>query len=101
MNKTYKEDQKLFFRTDYHYMHVKSLQEEHSAVLSTCIKIPNGFPLRQVKQYIFSISQSFPFRVVGRPSGPQIILENTSATTQMTTNSCAITVAENSKKGAA
>ena len=36
-------------------MQVKSLQEEHSAVLSTCIKIPNGFPVRQVQQ-LFNIS---------------------------------------------
>ena len=37
---TQKEDQKLFFKTDYGLMQVKILQNEHSAILSTFIKLP-------------------------------------------------------------
>ena len=37
-----KEDKKKDFNTDNRFMHVKSIAE-HSAVLLTCIKIPNDF----------------------------------------------------------
>ena len=35
-----KEDQKLVFKTNYHLMQVKSIKGEHSALLSTFIKLP-------------------------------------------------------------
>ena len=42
-----KEDQKLSFQDQYRLMQSKVLQnapmDEHSAVLLTCIKLPNGF----------------------------------------------------------
>ena len=54
---TQKEDQKLFFKTDYHLMQVKSTAEcsknasrEHSAILSTFIKLPFVF-----KTFVFSV----------------------------------------------
>ena len=49
-----KKDQKLVFKTDYRLMQVKSIAEcskrEHSAILSTCIKLPSVF-----KTFVLSI----------------------------------------------
>ena len=56
MNEDQKEDQKLFFKTDYRLMQVKSIAEcskrEHSAILSTYIKLPFVF-----KTSVMSISE--------------------------------------------
>ena len=46
-----KEDLNLVFKTDYRLMQVKSIHWEHSAIISTCFKLP---PV--LKTYVLSIS---------------------------------------------
>ena len=45
------QDQRLLFKTDYPLMHIKNIApREHSAILSTCIKLPSVF-----KTFVFPI----------------------------------------------
>ena len=76
---TQKEDQKLVFKTDYHLMQVKILQNaprEHSAILLTFIKLPFVFKtfvfclflsgcLRQVLLYNQSLKTSSESQLFG------------------------------------
>ena len=57
-----KKDQNLVFKTDYRLMQVKVLQNdprEHSAILSTCIKLPSVFKIFVLSMFEGALKTEF------------------------------------------
>ena len=65
-NDSKKKDQTLFFKTVYRSMQVKSIAEcsrEHSAILSTCIKLPSVFKVFVLSSFEWPLKTSFTVNV--------------------------------------
>ena len=58
------EDQKLVFKTDYCLMQVKSTPREHSAILSTFIKLPFVFKIFVLSIFEWRLKTGFTVTVI-------------------------------------